>query len=128
VLSAVILIPLVIGVIWQYLLNQQGSAGLLFGGALLVLGAVTYELWSVPRPEWLPRAIGSNSIACLLSISFLSLAPLGGAFYALRQAAREIFQSAGLIRILLSQRCKEAKFGEIFSLDFAFFAPLREIL
>ena len=54
---------------------------------LLVLGAVTYELWSVPRPEWLPRAIGSNSIACLLSISFLSLAPLGGAFYALRQGA-----------------------------------------
>jgi hypothetical protein len=54
---------------------------------LLVLGAVTYELWSVPRPEWLPRAIGSNSVACLLSISFLSLAPLCGAFYALRQGA-----------------------------------------
>ena len=31
---------LVISVIWQYLLNQQGSAALLFGGALLVLGAV----------------------------------------------------------------------------------------
>jgi hypothetical protein len=54
---------------------------------LLVLGAVTYELWSIPKPEWLPRAIGSNSVACLLSISFLSLAPLGGAFYALRQGA-----------------------------------------
>ena len=39
---------------------------------LLVLGAVTYELLSVPEPEWLPRAIGSNSVACLLSISFLS--------------------------------------------------------
>ena len=51
---------------------------------LLLLGAVTYELWSVPEPEWLPRAIGSNSVACLLSISFLSLAPLGGAFYALQ--------------------------------------------
>jgi hypothetical protein len=54
---------------------------------LLLLGAVTYELWSVPEPEWLPRAIGSNSVACLLSISFLSLAPLGGAFYALRRGA-----------------------------------------
>ena len=42
---------------------------------VLLLGAVTYELWSIPEPEWLPRAIGSNSIACLLSISFLSLAP-----------------------------------------------------
>lgn len=54
---------------------------------VLLLGAVTYELWSVPEPQWLPRAIGSNSIACLLSISFLSIAPLGGAFYALRQGA-----------------------------------------
>ncbi len=54
---------------------------------LLLLCAVIYELWSVPEPEWLPRAIGSNSVACLLSISFLSLAPLGGAFYALRQGA-----------------------------------------
>ena len=54
---------------------------------VLLLGAVAYELWSVPEPEWLPRAIGSNSVACLLSISFLSLAPLGGAFYALRQGA-----------------------------------------
>jgi hypothetical protein len=54
---------------------------------LLLLGAVAYELWSVPEPEWLPRAIGSNSVACLLSISFLSLAPLGGAFYALRRGA-----------------------------------------
>jgi hypothetical protein len=54
---------------------------------LLLLGAVAYELWSVPEPEWLPRAIGSNSVACLLSISFLSLAPLGGAFYALRWGA-----------------------------------------
>ena len=54
---------------------------------LLLLGAVTYELWTVPGPEWLPRAIGSNSVACLLSITFLSLAPLGGAFYALRRGA-----------------------------------------
>ena len=52
---------------------------------LLVLGAVTYELLSVPEPEWLPRAIGSNSVACLLSISFLSLAC---AHYALRRGAR----------------------------------------
>jgi len=54
---------------------------------MLLLCAVAYELWSVPAPEWLLRAIGSNSVACLLSISFLSLAPLGAAFYALRQGA-----------------------------------------
>jgi hypothetical protein len=54
---------------------------------VLLLGAVAYELWSVPESEWLPRAIGSNSVACLLSIGFLSLAPLGAALYALRQGA-----------------------------------------
>jgi hypothetical protein len=53
----------------------------------LLLAAVGYELWSVPKPEWATRAIGSNSIACLLSISLLSLAPLAGAFYALRRGA-----------------------------------------
>jgi hypothetical protein len=54
---------------------------------LALVGAVAYELWSVPQTEWLPRAIGSNSVACLLSISSLSLAPLGGALYALRRGA-----------------------------------------
>jgi hypothetical protein len=54
---------------------------------VLLLGAVACELWSVPQSDWLPHAIGSNSVACVLSISFLSLAPLGGAFYALRQGA-----------------------------------------
>ncbi len=54
---------------------------------LLLLGAVAYELWHVPEPEWLPRAMGSNSVSCLVSISLLSLAPLAGAFYALRRGA-----------------------------------------
>jgi hypothetical protein len=54
---------------------------------LLALGTVAYELWSVPESEWPQRAMGSNSVACLLSISFLSIAPLCGAFYALRLGA-----------------------------------------
>ncbi len=54
---------------------------------LLLLGAVLYELWVVPESRWLPRAIGSNSVACVVSITLLSLAPLAGAFYALRRSA-----------------------------------------
>ncbi len=54
---------------------------------LLLLAAVLYELWAVPESGWLPRAMGSNSMACLVSITLLSLAPLTAAFYALRRGA-----------------------------------------
>ncbi len=54
---------------------------------LLLLGAVLYELWAVPSSAWLPRAIGSNSVACVISITLLSIAPLAAAFYALRRGA-----------------------------------------
>ncbi len=54
---------------------------------LLLLGAVLYELWAVPESRWLPRTLGSNSLACVVSITLLSLAPLAGAFYALRRGA-----------------------------------------
>lgn len=54
---------------------------------LLLFGAVLYELWAVPASAWLPRAIGSNSVACVLSITFLSIAPLAAAFYTLRRGA-----------------------------------------
>jgi hypothetical protein len=54
---------------------------------LLLLGAVFYELWSVPEAGWLPRAIGTNSFVCLGGITLLSLAPLAAAFYVLRRGA-----------------------------------------
>jgi hypothetical protein len=54
---------------------------------LLLLGAVFCELWIIPKAEWLPRAIGTNSVACVVSIALLSLAPLTAAIYALRRAA-----------------------------------------
>ena len=76
--------------VWQFsrpAVDPRSAEMALAIAPLLLLGAVTYELWSVPEPEWLPRAIGSNSVACLLSISFLSLAPLGGAMYALSRGA-----------------------------------------
>jgi hypothetical protein len=54
---------------------------------LLLFGAVLYELWAVPSSAWLSRAIGSNSVACVISITLLSIAPLAAAFYALRCGA-----------------------------------------
>ena len=54
---------------------------------LLLAGAVVYEFCSVPASEWLQRALGANSAVCVTSIAFLSLAPLGAAFYALRRGA-----------------------------------------
>jgi hypothetical protein len=54
---------------------------------LLLLGAVFYELCSVPASEWLQRAFGANSAVCVASITFLSLAPLGATFYVLRRGA-----------------------------------------
>lgn len=54
---------------------------------LLLLGAVLYELWVMPASTWLPRAIGSNSVACVISITLLSIAPFAGAFYALKRGA-----------------------------------------
>ena len=64
------------------------SAGMaMLAAPLLLTGAVLYELWAIPSSGWLPRAIGSNSIACLASITSLSIAPLIAAFYALRRGA-----------------------------------------
>jgi hypothetical protein len=59
----------------------------LLSAPLLLAGAVLYELWTIPSSAWLTRAIGSNSVACLISITVLSIAPLAGAFYALRRGA-----------------------------------------
>jgi hypothetical protein len=63
-------------------------AGLAMAAApVLLFGAVLYELWAVPASGWLPRAIGHNSVACLISITLLSIAPLVALFYALRRGA-----------------------------------------
>lgn len=53
----------------------------------LLAGAVLYELWAVPPDLWLPRAMGSHSLVCVVSITLLSIAPLAAAFYILRRGA-----------------------------------------
>jgi hypothetical protein len=55
--------------------------------ALLLLGAVIYELVTIPSSVWLARATGMNGLMCLANIVFLSLVPLSAVVFALRQGA-----------------------------------------
>lgn len=63
------------------------AAWALMAGPALLMGAVAYELWTVPASEWLARLVGHNAVYCLVSIPFLSVAPLGALLYALRRGA-----------------------------------------
>ena len=82
---------------------------------LLLLGAVLYELWAIPSSAWLPRAIGHNSVACLISITLLSIAPLvaasmrcggGAAAAGLAGAAAGLLASA-LAATLYAMHCPD---------------------
>ena len=70
--------------------------------ALLLLAAVVYELVTVPSPEWLARAMGINASMCFMSIISLSLVPLMGVIYALRQGAPSSPAGAGAVGGLLA--------------------------
>ena len=63
------------------------AMGALFVPALLLLGAVVYELVIIPASAWPSRAMGVNGIMCLASIISLSVLPLTATIYALRQGA-----------------------------------------
>jgi hypothetical protein len=55
--------------------------------ALLLLGAVVYELVTIPASAWPSRAMGVNGVMCLASIISLSVLPLTVTIYALRRGA-----------------------------------------
>jgi hypothetical protein len=55
--------------------------------ALLLLGAVIYELVTIPSSGWLARATGMNGFMCLANIVFLSFVPLSAVVFALRRGA-----------------------------------------
>jgi hypothetical protein len=55
--------------------------------ALLLLGAVIYELITIPASAWPSRAMGVNGVMCFASIIFLSVLPLAATIYVLRQGA-----------------------------------------
>jgi len=71
--------------------------------APLVLAAgVIAELLALPADAWKANMIGHNSIACLIVIPLLSLAPLVGVLYALRHGAPTHPAIAGAVGGLLS--------------------------
>jgi hypothetical protein len=70
--------------------------------ALLLLGAVVYELVTVQSSEWLSRAMGINASMCFMSIISLSLVPLMAVIYALRQGAPSSPTVAGAVGGLLA--------------------------
>jgi hypothetical protein len=70
--------------------------------ALLLLGAVIYELSAIPASTWLPSAMGMNGPVCAANIVFLSIVPLSAVVYALRQGAPMSPPSAGAAAGLLA--------------------------
>ncbi|MGO4684929.1 NrsF family protein [Hyphomicrobium sp. 2TAF46] len=68
----------------------------------LLLIAILLELVSVPADQWHARMIGQNSMACLIVIPLLSLAPLAAVLYALHQGGPANPAIAGAVGGLLS--------------------------
>jgi hypothetical protein len=54
---------------------------------LMLVVAVAVELAVIPPDSWAPRLIGVNARYCLMLIPLLSIAPLAGIVFALRQGA-----------------------------------------
>jgi hypothetical protein len=65
----------------------SGRWMLLFAAPLLLLAACAVELAVVPPHDWGRRALGVNALPCLISIPLLSVLPLGGIIWALREGA-----------------------------------------
>lgn len=61
----------------------------------LLTGAVVAELIAIPSSLWLQKIVGTDALACLLSIPLLSAFPLCASFLALRQGAPERPRLAG---------------------------------
>ncbi|WP_045836500.1 NrsF family protein [Hyphomicrobium sp. 99] len=68
----------------------------------LLLIAIGLELFSVPSDQWHARMMGHNSVACMIVIPLLSLAPLAAVLYALRDGATANPAIAGAVGGLLS--------------------------
>lgn len=75
----------------------------LLPAVLLLLAGVAAELWLLPSGEIRPRMIGTNSMACLVSIPLFSIMPLAIFFYAMRDGAPASATASGaLIGVLAS--------------------------
>lgn len=77
----------------------------------LLAAVVAVELAVVPSSSWLSRMIGSNAVMCLLSIPFLSLAPLIALLWAMRTAAPASPVRAGAAIGVLAAACGSALYA-----------------
>jgi hypothetical protein len=69
--------------------------------AILTIG-IAYELFRFPHEAWLGRAVGSNPLACFVSVFALSIPILAAAFWVLRQGASMRPRLSGAIAGLLA--------------------------
>jgi hypothetical protein len=63
--------------------------------AVMVAAAVVVELLVLPANTWKANMVGGNALFCVFFIPVLSLAPLTGFFWALKQGAPENPTAAG---------------------------------
>jgi hypothetical protein len=80
---------------------RKALTPLLFAPALLGL-AVVWELVSLPADAWAARAVGTNSMLCLASITLLSVVPLLSLLVTLRDGAPRSPAAAGAVAGLLA--------------------------
>jgi hypothetical protein len=77
---------------------RPGALGALFVAPFVLLAAaVVAELMLVPPSLWGVRLIGSNSMHCLTVIPLLSIAPLAGLLFVMREGAPQNPRVAGAL-------------------------------
>ncbi len=83
---------------------------------IVLLIGVVFEMMAVPPADWHAQMMGHNSVACLIVIPLLSLAPLVAVLYALRRGAPTHpviagavggFLSAGIGATLYASHCPD---------------------
>jgi hypothetical protein len=88
----------------------RGAMGLA-AAPILLAAAVAVELYTIPQSDWPARAIGSNALACVISVTALSMAPLAATLYALRRGAPCSPGFSGALAGLLSGALAAALYG-----------------
>ncbi|HEY2035066.1 MAG TPA: NrsF family protein [Rhizomicrobium sp.] len=75
---------------------------LLLTAPVLLILAVTLELYAVPQDQWMPRLIGHNMRFCTTMIPVFALGPLALLLWAFRRGAPENPTRAGAIAGLIA--------------------------
>ena len=88
--TVALLVP-ALPLVWHYARPTSNELGwialLLIVSPSILAIACTLEMAVVPRADWAARLHGTGPTKCLLSIPFLSIAPLSALLYALSQGA-----------------------------------------